>query len=409
MILGIDASRANVRERTGTERYSFEVIRRLPALLPDVTIRLYSREPLLPDLQDIGPNVESVVLDWPPKIMWTHLRLGWEVLWHKPDALFVTADTVPLFTPSTTITTVHDIAFERFPELYRGKSVQRSMGFARPLIHVLVRLLTLGRYSASERDYHRWSVRHALRVCKHIFTVSEFSKQEIVSILGARPESISVTHLGVQQESAFQNISAEEKAAVQKKLSLPSRFAVFIGRLETKKNIDVLLQGYTMYRQQCPDPIDLVLAGNPGFGWDEAWARVPESVRPSIHRLGFISDQELHAVEVMATLSIMISRYEGFGMPPVESLAAGVPVVASRAGSLPEVLGDAAAYVEVDDVAGVASAIDSLARDQHRRNDLISKGRRWAQRYTWEATASTTAQKLRSILNLPETPKNGTV
>lgn len=409
MILGIDASRANVKEKTGTERYSWEVIRRLPALLPDVKIRLYSREPLEESLQHLGPNVESVVLDWAPGVLWSHIRLAWELMIRPPDVLFVTADTVPLFHPKKTITTIHDVAFERFPELYRGKSVQRKLGWLRPILHLAVRIVTLGQYSASERDYHRWSVRHAIRSCSHLFTVSEFSKAEIVSLLHADPQRISVTHLGVRQASFFSAISAEEKQAVQKTFSLPPQFFLFLGRLETKKNIDGLLAGYQVYCHQSPSPIPLVLVGNPGYGWEQAWEKVPEGLRHHILRLGFVSDPQVAAIQTLATACIMISRYEGFGIPPVESLAAGVPVVASRWGSLPEVLGPAARFVAGDKPEDVAAGLDSVVRDVHLRNELVSQGKRWVQQFEWDTTASKTADILRPFLNLQTGQKNGTV
>lgn len=409
MILGIDASRANVKEKTGTERYSWEVIRRLPKLLPDVTIRLYSREPLEEDLQNLGPNVESVVLNWKPGVLWTHIRLAWELFLRTPDVLFVTADTVPLFHPKKTVTTIHDVAFERYPELYRGKSVQRSMGPLRPFIHLAVRLVTFGRYSASERDYHRWSVRHALRSCIQIFTVSDFSKKEIIELLGADASRITVTHLGVHQEEYFQAISTETKLQVQKKFPLPPQFFFFLGRLETKKNIDGLLQGFSQYCQQSPSGIPLILAGNPGYGWEETWAKVPHDVRRHIHHIGFISDTEAAVLQSLATAFIMVSRYEGFGMPPVESLAAGVPVIASRWGSLPEVLGPAAYYVNGDQQQEIAGAFDAVVRDTHLRNELISQGKRWVRQFTWERTAQITADTLRPLLNLQPDIKNGTM
>ena len=192
MIIGIDASRANQREKTGTEWYSWHLIRQLVPLLSGHTIRLYTREPLLADLVDLkAQGAEERVLGWRPGIMWTHLRLSWEMIWHQPDVLLILADTVPLVHPPNTFTTIHDIAFERMPELYGQRSVQRRIGWAKPLVSLGIHILTFGQYGASELDYHRWSVRHALRACHKIFSVSKFTKQELIDVLKADPEKIT--------------------------------------------------------------------------------------------------------------------------------------------------------------------------------------------------------------------------
>ena len=120
MIIGIDASRANSLEKTGTEFYSWYLIRELTRQHPEHRFRLYTREPLRDGLEQLGEHVEARVLIWRPGLLWSHLRLSWELLWHRPDMLFVPADTVPLYHPKKTITTIHDVAFERWPEAYRG-------------------------------------------------------------------------------------------------------------------------------------------------------------------------------------------------------------------------------------------------------------------------------------------------
>ena len=401
MIIGIDASRANAAQRTGTERYAYEIIRRLPALRPDVTFRLYVREPLRADFVFTTPNVEVVVLQWPPKILWSHLRLSWELLRRPPDVLFVPADTVPLIHPKRSVTTVHDIAFERFPELYMGKSVQRHMGWMRPFVHLAVRVCTLGRYGASERDYHRWSARHALRTCQRILTVSDFSKRELVELLHANAHQVTVTHLGVEQADFFTAISTERRQRVLMDLHLTKPFFLFLGRLETKKNIHNIIAAYASYVRRVPDPVDLVLVGNPGFGWEEAKACITPDFADHVHQPGFLSDEAVHVLQVQATALLMVSRYEGFGIPAAESLAAGVPVIASRAGSLPEVLGDCAKYVGLDDIHELAAAMDEMSRDAHLRQQLITRGQAWVQQYTWDQTANQTMQQIDEVISLP--------
>ncbi len=390
MIIGIDASRANVREKTGTEWYSWHLVRALAPKLRQHTVRLYVREPLEPGLQNLGPQVEVRVLSWRLGLLWSHLRLSWELLCHPPDLLFVPADTVPLWHPRRTVTTIHDVGFERWPALYRGKSVQRRLGWLRPMVHLAVRIFTLGRYSASERDYHRWSVRHALRSSPIILTVSEFSKQEIVATLGTDPARIIVTPPGVRQPASLTELTPAKLTEVQRRAKVTRPYFLFIGRLEQKKNIGLLLDSYVAYRRLVAQPADLVLLGTPGFGWDEAAAKMPAAGHQSIHQLGWVEEDDRWCWQAGARAFVFLSSYEGFGLPPLESFSAGVPVVASRAGSLPEVLGDGALLTDSHDPQVVAQLLASIDQDEQLRQNLVKRGLVQVQKYTWDHTAALT-------------------
>lgn len=399
MVIGIDASRANVTERTGTERYAWEVIRRLVTRFTDHRVRLYVRESLRQDWGKLDDHVDVRILRWPPGILWSHLRLAWELLWHRPDVLFVPADTVPLVHPAATVTTIHDVAFERFPELYRRASVQRRLSWLRPVVHLLVRLVTLGRYGASEIDYHRWSVRHALRTCRRILTVSEFSKREIVEVLGADPHHITVTPIGVRQPEYFSALTEEHCRRVLSSVGCRMPFFLFLGRLEKKKNIQVLVAAYIGLQREMPDAPDLVLAGSPGYGWSEAEQLIDTSPRPqAIHVLGWQPDEVVDALQRLATALVFLSAYEGFGIPALESLSARVPVIANRAGSLPEVLGPAALFVDAQRQTDIVQAMRRIVADHDLRRSVQAAGVERVGQYTWDATADVTERTIREML-----------
>jgi len=395
MVIGIDASRANIPEKTGTEWYAWEIIRALAPRLSAHQIRLYTREPLAPGLQQLGAHVEARVLTWPVGILWSHLRLAWEIFWHQPDILFVPADTIPLIHPPRTYTTIHDIAFERWPELYSRKSVQRKIGWIRPLINLAVRLFTAGRYSASERDYHRWSVRHALRVSRKIITVSEFTKQELVTLLQARPDQIEVTYQGVAQPEEFNYYDQSIITRVRQQLALPARYFLYIGRLEAKKNIGQLIYGYQLYRQLVHQPTALVLIGRPGFGWSDVAKQLSTpTTTTGIYRLTWQPPEVLQPVLKGARAFIFLSNYEGFGRPPLEACSAGVPVIAARATCLPEIIGPAALFVDHGQPAEIAQAMLKIDNDQALRQELISRGYQRVRQFQWSTVADQTARIL---------------
>lgn len=395
MIIGLDASRANVAQRTGTERYAFEVIRRLGPMLSEHQLRLYLREAPTDDWPTFGSNVEFRILRWPPGILWSHLRLAWELWRRRPDVLFVPADTVPIIHPPRTVTTIHDVAFERWPELYRDSSVQRRLGWLRPVIHAVVRIVTGGRYGASERDYHRWSARHAVRASRTLLTVSEFSKREIVATLKADPRRIVVTPLGVRQPEEYQAVDQAQSRKRLEALGIDRPFFLFLGRLESKKNIGPLIRGYLEYARLHPQSLDLVLVGPPGYGWAEVSPLVASPELQSIvHVLGWQSEKTVITLQAAGRALICISRYEGFGIPPLESLSAGVPVLASRHGSLPEVLGECAWYTDPESAPTLAADMHRLSTDEGLRKRLIELGRTRARFYTWDRTAQLTRRAL---------------
>ncbi len=395
MIIGIDASRANVVERTGTERYAWEIIKRLIPMMNNHRVRLYVREPLIGDWPTLPSHVEVKVLTWPLGILWSHLRLSWELFWHRPGLLFVPADTVPLIHPARTFSTIHDVAFERFPDLYRKNSVYRKIGFFQPIINLLVRLVTLGKYSASELDYHRWSVRQAVRTCRSILTVSEFSKTEIINTLHVLPERITVTHLGCDQPEHYSEISDTQKQNILSTLSITKPFFLFIGRLENKKNIHVIIQAYQEYYLNTPQPIDLVLVGKPGHGWDEVEPIVRSGeISSHIHVLGWQSDPVVDVLRISATAFIFLSQYEGFGLPVLESMSAGVPVICSRQGALVEIGGQTAIFVDPDNVQSVITSMQEIVDNQKLRNSIILSGQEWVKQFTWDNTAKKTFQLL---------------
>src|SRR3989338_44165 len=111
MVIGIDATRANKSQKTGVEWYSYHLIRELIKLPTPHTFRLYFRDAPEPGLAKLGQDVEYRILRWPPRYLWTQVRLSWEMLMHPPDLLFIPAQIIPLLHPTNTVTTIHDVAF----------------------------------------------------------------------------------------------------------------------------------------------------------------------------------------------------------------------------------------------------------------------------------------------------------
>ena len=369
-LIGIDASRANRGQRTGVEWYAYHLIQHLKRLVPpSYRVALYSEEPLRDGLEDLPPNWENRVLRWPPRRLWTQLRLSWEMLRRPPDLFFVPAHVIPMLTPKRTLTTLHDVAFMAVPDAYR------------PAGRAYLKLM------------YRLAVRRA-----EILTVSEFSKGEIVRYFGAEPERITVTPLGFDA-ARFGPATDDEIRARLHSYGIRRPYFLFVGRLESKKNIMGLIAAFRRFRAARPgDETKLVLVGKTGYGYDREMRTLGKDEKLSVIQKGYVAPDDMRYFYGGATAFVFPSRYEGFGIPMLEAFACGTPVIASDVTSIPEVAGEAALFVNPNDPGDIAKAMARLADDPALRASLIDKGRVRVKRYSWETTVARTWAVMERLL-----------
>jgi glycosyltransferase involved in cell wall biosynthesis len=175
-------------------------------------------------------------------------------------------------------------------------------------------------------------------------------------------------------------------------------FLLYVGGLDPSKNVPFLLDVLVEVRRQVPT-MRLALAGETGPRRDALRARIRSAgLERGVDLLGFVDDRRLATAYRDAAAFVFPSLYEGFGLPPLEAMAAGCPVVASPGGALPEVLGDAAWIVPLGNAAAWARAVVTLHRDVSRRRARVDAGRAHAARYTWERVGRETWEVYRSIL-----------
>ncbi len=229
--------------------------------------------------------------------------------------------------------------------------------------------------------------RAAALLAKHFITNSQFSKTELTKHLGIAPDRIDVVHLGVDA-----GIAGAEPARFD---GVP-RYVLFVGEVEARKGLDTLLEALERIVFSCSNgplgPLALVIAGR----FDAATAMIPSSVR--VIALGHVDDDRLAALYAGAEALVYPSRYEGFGLPVLEAMAAGAPVIASDAGGIPEAGGDAALYFNAGDAASLAAALQRLLSDEHLAADLRARGRTRAAHMTWDNTAEQTLAVFERVL-----------
>ncbi len=393
MRIGIDASRANAEQRTGTEWYSFYVIQELKNLVPsDTEVVLYSKETLRGPLADLPENWSSRVLGWPPRFMWTQLRLSWEMLVRRPDLLYVPAHTIPFIHPKKVVLVVHDVGFAEDETLYDNQQIGYKSVFGKRVVSLVVRLFTLGRYGATELDYHRFSMNMAAKAATRILTVSHFSKDRIQHHYNLPSDRVTVVPNGRNPREY------KSDPQILERLGVTDPYVLYLGRVEEKKNVGVLIEAFASLLDQVPEA-QLVLAGSPGYGHGgflEAMKGL--GISDNVIETGWTSEKDVAALMADAKVFVLPSRYEGFGIPVIEAMDANTPVVCSDIPALREVAGEAALYFDPDSSAECAKQMLDVFVNKETGVRLVEAGAKRREKFSWDRTGRGTWEELQQLL-----------
>ncbi|MBN1919665.1 MAG: glycosyltransferase family 4 protein [Anaerolineae bacterium] len=300
------------------------------------------------------------------RILWEQSRLPWELLRLKASLLHAPAFVGPLWAPCPQIITILDLGFLRHPEFFRR----------------------------GNRSYLQLLTRFSAKRAAAIITISKFSAQEIVALLGAAPERIHVIYPGV--EARFHPLPAAEVTRFRQEQNLPERFILYLGTLEPRKNLITLVRAFARLR----DPtLHLVLAGGKGWLYEPLFAEVERlELNDRVHFPGYIPAETQTLWYNAATMLAYLSSYEGFGLPVVEALACGTPVVAANGSSLPEAAGDAALLAPTHDVDAIVASLERVLSEAPLREALRERGLKHAARFNWQAVAQQTATVYRTLV-----------
>jgi glycosyltransferase involved in cell wall biosynthesis len=271
-----------------------------------------------------------------------------------------------------------------------------------PLVASIMDVITL-----TKPDYVKSSLRtlkstvfaHLAKKAQHIITISDYSALEIEQVLGIPRERITVTPLGVNNRY-FDRVSPHQCGILLTRYAITKPYFLFVGTLQTRKNVDRILDAYERLPTDIINSFDLVVAGRARADMASLTERLASSrARGNVKWIQYVPDDDLPALLQSATALVFPSLYEGFGLPVIEAFASRIPVITSNTTSLPEVAGDAAILVNPLAVEEISEGMRRVVESSDAMLKLVAQGYTRASEFTWERTAELTAQVYRSMLS----------
>ena len=357
MRISIDAVPLLVRS-AGVKNYLFYWITHLRRLLGDDHVLLFPFLDRLPVLDHEG-SIASPTGTLARQGLLYALNLwpnhAWDWIGPRTDIFHATKLLNPPRRPLLTAN-VHDMTCWLMPEFHQAPNVAAEKRFA-------------------ERIWKR---------AAGLITVSANTRRDAVRILGLNPETIHVIYPGVPE--AFFQVTPEAGGAARRKYGLPRPYALYVGTVEPRKNLDRLLDAWQDLPASLREEFDLVAAGPEGWQSAKTLARL-RSPAAGVRYLGYVPEPDLPGLTAGATVFIYPSLYEGFGFPVAQAMAARVPVITSNLSSLPEITGGSAALIDPRSPFEIRAALERLLTSPATREQLAEAGKIHAQRYRWDLCA----------------------
>lgn len=334
------------------------------------------------------------------------------VLFHKPDACLegLPAESVfspensGLYSPKELFSLSANASSQKVDLLHCPHYVTPYGGRYKlaVTIHDLIHLLFPEYLSGlAQKLYARQMMRKAVKSAAVIFTDSQRSKNDILEHLPVKEEKIVVTPMAV--DPCFSSPpKKEERKTILEKLNIKGPYCLYLGNNKAHKNLTKAVKAFKIFRNNVGREWNFVLAGgcfsDPDSGAQLLSLVEKEQLSDCILFPGYLEKRDLTAVLAEAGIFVFPSLYEGFGLPPVEAMAAGVPVVSSNLSAMPEVLGDAALLTDPRDEVLLAHEMIRVVEDEELRNELIIKGRKKASEYNWQTMVEKTIEGYRKAL-----------
>lgn len=283
---------------------------------------------------------------------------------------------VPVFCPVKFIATIHDLILWKFP-------TQRATTLAPAFYRI-------------KNFFYKIVIALAVKRARKVLTVSEYTKQEIISQFKIKADKVIVAYEGVADFSRQPN-GRENLENILLKYKITKPYLLYVGNAYPHKNLEGLIRVFSALNRTRPD-LRLVLVGKSDYFYHRLKLAAENSTKDIIFP-GYVPDVDLRALFLEARAYVFPSFYEGFGLPALEAMAIGLPVVSSNKTCLPEILGQAAVYFNPEDATDMKEKIELVIKDENLRQELIKRGFEQAKKYSWGKCARETLAVYEEILD----------
>ncbi len=300
------------------------------------------------------------------RILWEQAVLPIQLMREEIDLIHSLAFAQPLFTPRPGVVTIYDLSFLLFPE----------------------------GLNSWKQFYLRYITPYAARRSRRVIALSQSTKNDLSILFGIPEEKIEVIPCGV--DPRFRPLNGDLVSRFRQRRGLPAQMILFVGTIEQRKNVSLLLEAYAQIKKDIPHA--LVLTGAKGWGADGVFAQAERLGLADLIFAGYVEQEELPLWYNAADLLAYPSLYEGFGLPPLEAMASGTPVLTSNTSSLPEVVGDAGVLVDPQNADEIARAMLKVLRDKGLQEEMRKRGIERAKRFTWQGAAEETVRVYEEVM-----------
>jgi len=357
MLIGIDGNEANVKNRVGSNVYSYELLQALHKLKAKAVV--YLKDKPLNDLPKQSGWWQYRIVG--PRRFWTQFGLPLDLYLHqpRPDVFFTPGHYLPRWAPCPTVMSIMDLSYIHFPRMFKKRDLWQL---------------------------RQWTAR-SIKKAKKILTISEHSRNAIIDYYALKPEKVVVTYPGVKMDKSKRKTNL-------KKYGVKGDFLLYVGTLQPRKNLNKLIEAFSRLGGQ---DLKLVIVGKKGWLYKEIFGKVKElGLTKKVIFTGYVPYEELSAFYQQAQCFVLVSLYEGFGLPVLEAMHYGCPVVASNVSSLPEVVGQAGILVDPNNIEDIARGIKKAIQN---REELVQKGYKQVKKFSWDKCAKETLKVLEGVKN----------
>lgn len=367
MLIAIDGVAANDKERVGVSVYTYELLKYFhEEASKDRQFVIYLKDKPRSDLPAETEYFRYKVVPGP--FLWSRIFFPLALLIDKkPDVFFAPAHYLPPFVPCSSVVTIHDLAYEYFPNEFLKKDLYKLKNWTKS----------------------------AVQKAKKVIAVSDNTKKDIVKFYNVPENKIKIIYNGFSKKVT--KTAANEIRANNLDELLQSNYFLYVGTIQPRKNIKALIEAFNSFIKEKPE-FNLIIVGKKGWLYDEIFETVKKlQLEKKVIFTGYLLDGDVATLYKNAQAFILPSLYEGFGIPVLEAMSYDCPVLTSRVSSLPEVGGSACLYFDPNDTIDMKNKMIEIIADKNKRKDLIERGRQRIKQFSWEKCAQDTLKVLTSL------------